>query len=146
MGSDVMMVVYMIGRCCAKARHLTLIAVLVMAGVAAGARADARLDESLKASLQNAMLQFIYNAAAPDGGFRYIDRASGAMKVIYPGAIHPKIIPLDGDYFLCIEMLDPNGTARLVDFLVRDGLTGWMVVDVMIDRRDLVKKALASLD
>jgi hypothetical protein len=39
------------------------------------------------------------------------------MKVIYPGAIHPKIILLDGDYFLCIEMLDPNGTARLVDFL-----------------------------
>ena len=35
-GSDVMMVVYMIGRCCAKARHLTLIALLVMAGVAAG--------------------------------------------------------------------------------------------------------------
>jgi hypothetical protein len=56
MGSDVMMVVYMIGRCCAKARHLTLIALLVMAGVAAGARADARLDESLKVSLQNAML------------------------------------------------------------------------------------------
>jgi hypothetical protein len=126
MGSDVMMVVHMIWRCFAKAQHLTLIAVLMVAGVAAGARADARLDEGLKVSLQNAMLQFIDNAAAPDGGFRYIDRSSGAMKVIYPGAIHPKIIPLDGDYFLCIEMLDPNGTARLVDFLVRIcyGLSG----------------------
>jgi len=104
------------------------------------------LNENLKAALQATMLEFIDNAAETDGGFRYIDRKDGQIRIMYPGAIHPKIIPIGEDYFLCIEMMEANGTQRLVDFLVRDGAAGLMVVDVMVDRRDLVKKALAYAD
>ena len=59
--------------------------------------------------------------------------------------MHPKINPLGHDYFLCIEMLDTTGAVKLVDFLLRQTAAGWLVVDVIIDRRDLVKKALASV-
>ena len=92
------------------------------------------------------MLEFIDNAAETDGGFRYIDRKDGQTRIMYPAAIHPKIIPIGEDYFLCIEIMEANGTQRLVDFLVRDGAAGLMVVDVMVDRRDLVKRALAYAD
>ncbi|MDA9022635.1 hypothetical protein N9I56_04075 [Alphaproteobacteria bacterium] len=105
-----------------------------------------RLDASLKAALQATMIRFIDNASDDEGGFRYIERQSGALITAYPGVIHPKIIPVGDDYFLCIDMLAANGTRRLVDFLVREGREGWMVVDVIVDRRDLVKKALASME
>ncbi len=99
----------------------------------------------IKLALQSAMAAFIDNASDADGGFRYIDRASGTVRTAYPGSMHPKIIPLGHDYFLCIEMLDATGAVKLVDFLLRQTAAGWLVVDVMIDRRDLVKKALASV-
>jgi hypothetical protein len=63
------------------------------------------------------------------------------LKISYPSVIHPKIIPIGDDYFLCVDMLAANVTRRLVDFLVCEGREGWMVVDVIIDRRDLVKKS-----
>ena len=118
---------------------------LVSGMVTAMANSD-RLYASLKAALQATMIRFIDNASDDEGGFRYIERQSGALMTAYPGVIHPKIIPVGDDYFLCIDMLAANGTRRLVDFLVREGREGWMVVDVIIDRRDLVKKALASLE
>jgi hypothetical protein len=91
-----------------------------------------RLDAPLKAALQATMIRFIDNASDDDGGFRYIDRQSGKLITAYPGAIHPKISPVGADYFLCIDMVAANGTRRLVDFLVREGREGWMVVDVII--------------
>ena len=58
------------------------------------------------------------------GGCRYIDRVSSSMQTAYPGSMHPKIIPVGDDYFLCIEMLDPAGNAKLVDFLMRRTAVG----------------------
>ena len=78
------------------------------------------------------MNRFIDNASDDEGGFCYIERQSGALMTAYPGVIHPKIIPVGDDYFLCIDMLAANGTRRLVDFLVREGHEGWMVVDATI--------------
>jgi hypothetical protein len=102
------------------------------------------LSPQTKLALQSAVAAFIDNASDEDGGFRYIDRQTGALHTAYAGAVHPKIVPLGDDYFLCIEMLDSAGSVKLVDFLLRFGEAGWLVVDVIIDRRDLVKKALAS--
>ena len=114
--------------------------------LAGGSMTAVAAADRLEAALQATMIRFIDNASDDDGGFRYIDRQSGKLITAYPGAIHPKIIPVGADYFLCIDMLAANGTRRLVDFLVREGREGWMVVDVIIDRRDLLKKALASLE
>jgi len=103
-------------------------------------------DQSTKILLQSAVVEFIDRASDADGGFRYIDRKTGALHTAYPGALHPKIIPIGHDYFLCIEMLDAKGAVKLVDFVLRQSAAGWLVVDVIIDRRDLVKKALASAE
>ena len=59
--------------------------------------------------------------------------------------MHPKIIPVRDDDFLCIEMLDAAGNAKLVDFLMRRTAVGWLIVDVIFNRCNLVKKALASV-
>ena len=85
-----------------------------------------RLEASLKAALQAMMIRFIDSGSDDEGGFRYIERQSGALMTAYPGVIHPKIIPVGDDYFLCIDMLAANGTRRLVDFLVREGREGWI--------------------
>ncbi len=114
--------------------------------LAGGSMTAVAAADRLEAALQATMIRFIDNASDDDGGFRYIDRQSGKLITAYPGAIHPKIIPVGADYFLCIDMLAANGTRRLVDFLVREGREGWMVVDVIIDRRGLLKKVLASLE
>lgn len=114
--------------------------------LAGGSMTAVAAADRLEAALQATMTRFIDNASDDDGGFRYIDRQSGKLITAYPGAIHPKIIPVGAGYFLCIDMLAANGTRRLVDFLVREGREGWMVVDVIIDRRDLLKKVLASLE
>ena len=126
-------------------RTLLIVVVCLMAAPAIASQKTI-LDASLKATLQTAMLSFIDNASTPDGRFKYIDRQSGALEVIYAGAVHPKIIPVGDDYFLCIEMLNAKGKSQLIDFLVRKGRSGWMVVDVLVNRRDLVKKALASVN
>lgn len=103
------------------------------------------LTPETKLALQSAVAAFIDHASDADGGFRYIDRASGRMQTAYPGSMHPKIIPVGDDYFLCIEMLDAAGNPKLVDFLMRRTTVGWLIVDVIFDRRDLVKKAVASV-
>lgn len=126
--------------------YLVIACCWLAAGTMTAMAKSDRLDAPLKAALQATMIRFIDNASNDDGGFRYIDRQTGVLITAYPGVIHPKIIPIGADYFLCIDMVAANGTRRLVDFLVREGREGWMVVDVMIDRRDLVKKALASLE
>lgn len=75
---------------------------LVSGMMTAMANSD-RLDASLKAALQATMIRFIDNASDDEGGFCYIERQSGALMTAYPGVIHPKIIPVGDDYFLCID-------------------------------------------
>jgi len=101
-------------------------------GIMTDVAAADRLDKPLKAALQATMIRFIDNASDDDGGFRYIDRQIGKLITAYPGAIHPKIIPVGSDYFLYIDTMAANGTLRLVVFLVREGREGQMVVDVII--------------
>ena len=99
-----------------------LMASLVPAPVIAWSDKD--LTPETKLALQSTIAAFIDHASDADGGFRYIDRVSGSMQTAYPGSMHPKIIPVGDDYFLCIEMLDPAGNAKLVDFLMRRTAVG----------------------
>ena len=114
--------------------------VLVIAGLmmsplgasSASAWSETNPTPQIKLALQSAMAAFIDNASDADGGFRYIDRSSGAVRTAYPGAMHPKIIPLGHDYFLCIEMLDATGAVKLVDFLLRQTAAGWLLMSSLI--------------
>ena len=55
--------------------------------------------------------------------------------------MHPKIIPLGDDQVLCIEMFDKAGGRHDADFVMRRTDAGWMVVDILINQRALLKKA-----
>jgi len=41
-------------------------------------------------------------------------------------------------------MFDTTGKKYDADFLIRNGTDGWMVVDVMMNQRDLLRKAIAN--
>lgn len=103
-----------------------------------------KLDAVTKAQLQTTMITFLEKAADEAGAFGVIDRDTGVRVAVFPGAIHPRIIPYGTDYFLCIEMFDAAGKKYEADFLVRNGTDGWMVVDVMMNQRDLLRKAIAN--
>lgn len=102
------------------------------------------LDASTKAQLQTTIITFLEKAADETGAFGVIDRETGFRVAVFPGAIHPRIVPYGADYFLCIEMFDKAGKKYDADFLIRNGTDGWMVVDVMMNQRDLLRKAIAN--
>ena len=102
------------------------------------------LDAVTKAQLQTTMITFLEEAADETGAFGVIDRETGVRVAVFPGAIHPRIVPYGSDYFLCIEMFDMAGKKYDADFLIRNGTDGWMVVDVMMNQRALLRKAIAN--
>ena len=103
------------------------------------------LDAITKAQLQTTMITFLEQAADEAGAFGVIDRDTGNRVAVFPGAIHPRIIPYGSDYFLCIEMFNAAGKKYDADFLIRNGKDGWMVVDVMMNQRGLLRKAITNL-
>lgn len=106
----------------------------------------AELDLTMKAKLQSVMIEFLDEGSDASGSFKIIDRETGALLSVFPGALHPKIVPFGADYVLCLEMYDADGTKYDADLIVREGSMGWQVVDVLFDQRPLLKKALAQVD
>ena len=99
------------------------------------------LGSQTKIDLQAALLNFLELTSDESGRFRVIDRDSGRPLEIYAGAMHPKIVPLGDDQVLCIEMFDKAGSRHDADFVMRRTDAGWMVVDVLVNQRPLLKKA-----
>ena len=104
------------------------------------------LDAAEKTRLQASLLQFLESGRDATGAFRVIDRDTGVVVNAHPGALHPKIVPFGVDYVLCIEMYDENGGRHDADFILRKTADKWVVVDVLFDQRDLLKKALSEID
>lgn len=117
------------------------IAVLLVVSLSLQARA---LDSQSKIDLQAALLNFLELTADENGRFRVIDRDSGKPLEVYAGAMHPKIVPLGDDQVLCIEMFDDAGGRHDADFVMRRTDAGWMVVDVLVNQRPLLKKAISG--
>lgn len=120
-----------------------LIASLWLVIMPSGASAS-EPDAVTKAQLQTTMIAFLDEAADENGAFPVIDRETGRRVAVFPGAIHPHIVPYLDDYFLCIEMFDVAGKKYDADFLIRNGADGWMVIDIMMNQRDLLRKAIAN--
>ena len=89
-------------------------------------------------------MNFLELTADENGRFRVIDRDSGKPLELYAGAMHPKIVPLGDDQVLCIEMFDDAGGRHDADFVMRQTNAGWMVVDVLVNQRPLLKKAISG--
>lgn len=106
----------------------------------------ADIDTRTKANLQSVMIAFLDEGSDSAGAFKIMDRETGAMRRVFPGALHPTIVPLDGDFVLCLEMYDADGVKYDADLILREGPAGWQVVDVLFDQRPLLKKALAQVE
>ena len=116
------------------------IVALLSASVSLQAQA---LDSQSKIDLQSALLNFLELTSDGDGLFRVIDRDSGEPLEVYAGAMHPKIVPLGEGQVLCIEMFDSAGGRHDADFVMRRTDAGWIVVDVLVNQRPLLKKAMS---
>ena len=99
------------------------------------------LDSQSKIDLQAGLLNFLELTSDESGRFRVIDRDSGKPLEIYAGAMHPKIVPLGDDQVLCIEMFDKAGVRHDADFVMLQTEAGWLVVDILVNQRPLLKKA-----
>jgi len=104
------------------------------------------ISVQVAAKLQATLSQFLSDASGEDGGFVYLDRETAQRDMLYPASKHPMIIPFDGDYYLCVTMLDAQGNKKDVDFLLRRkkdaGKDSFIVVDTFIDNRALLDRAL----
>lgn len=98
-----------------------------------------------QASVQAALGRFLDLTAEADGSFVWLDRKTARTQRLYPSDIHPKIVPFGRDLYVCLTMLTGQGEALEADFLLRRTEAGWMVVDILIGQRDLMKRALKEL-
>ena len=89
-----------------------------------------RLDASTKEQLKTTMITFLEKAADETGAFGVIDRDTCFRVAVFPGAIHPRIVPYGTDYFLCIEMFDIAGKKYDAEFLILNGTDGSPVLGV----------------
>ena len=132
-------------RACRYLSAVSLFLLLVTAPVLSMARAE-NVSVQLAAKLQATLGQFLSDASTEDGGFVYLDRETAQRDMLYPASKHPMVIPFDGDYYLCVTMLDAEGNKKDVDFLLRRkrdaSEDSFMVVDTFIDSRALLNKAL----
>ena len=102
------------------------------------------------ARLQFVLNNFIYNASGKDGLFTYLNRQTAKREMLYPASKHPIIIPFDGDYFMCMTMLDSLGHKINVDFLLRPKMNktttlDFLVVDVFVNARHILEDAMEKL-
>jgi hypothetical protein len=54
-------------------------------------------------------------------------------------------VPFGRDLYVCLTMLTGQREALEADFLMRRIEAGWMVVDILVRQRDLMKQALQEL-
>ncbi len=109
------------------------------------AEANQPLTAEDKIALQSALLDFFEQGGDADGTFRIIDRTTGDMLKMHTDALHPRIITLGPDYVVCIQLFDTSGQGHEADFVMRRGSGGWIVTDVLLNQRDLLKKARSQL-
>ncbi len=103
----------------------------------------ADIPAELQVELQNLMLNYI-DSIAPDGAYTYVDTENDGLKTVYPANVHPIIVPMGDDYFVCSEMIDEEGNSLTADFLVRRIDGEYRIVQTIMDDREAVMAAIAE--
>lgn len=120
---------------------------LALAGLVLGAAGPASAEElptGLQVELQSAMLTYT-DSLLVDGGYGYVDTRTGEARVVYPANVHPFVVVFGDDYFVCSEMVDDDGGRVTADYLVRRVGDDWRVVQLILDDRAAIERALARL-
>lgn len=128
---------------CARAAAL-LVSIAVPIGAPALAMAS-EITTDLRVALQSAMLRHV-DGVLTDGAYTYLDRDTDALRTLYPANVHPMIVPVGEDFFVCAEMVDEGGETVTADFLVRRIGDNWRVVQMIVNDRASVDGLMASLE
>lgn len=123
---------------------MRMLALLVFAWLAIIPVKSEELSTELQVELQTAMLQFTESILV-DGGYSYVDTKEGALRTVYPANVHPFIVTMGDDYFVCSEMIDDAGNTINADFLVRRIDDQYKVVQLILDNRQAVQGAISKL-
>jgi hypothetical protein len=101
----------------------------------------ADLSVEIQVKLQAAMVTHV-DAVVVDGAYTYVDTQSGRLKTVYPSNVHPFVLEIGDDFFVCSEMISEVGETVTADFLVRNFEGSFRVVQMIIDNRAAVESAV----
>ena len=117
-----------------------LLAGAVFLASTSGWAADIPAD--LQVKLQSVMLDHI-DTVAVDGAYTYVDTKDDTLKTVYPANVHPFVVQLGEDYFVCSQMIDEEGNSLTADFLVRQIDGEYRVVQTIMDDREAVSAVIS---
>ena len=98
----------------------------------------------LQVELQAAMLTHV-DAVAVDGAYTYLDTKTDTLTTVYPANVHPFVVAVGDDYFVCSEMIDEAGDTVTADFLVRSVDGSYRVVQMIVNDREAVESAIKNI-
>ncbi|MBX2869758.1 MAG: hypothetical protein KTR18_13855 [Acidiferrobacterales bacterium] len=101
----------------------------------------AKPSAALQVELQNAMLSYT-DSILVDGGYSYLDTKTDSLTTVYPANTHPFVVTLGENYFVCSEFITEAGDTITADYLVRQIGEKYSVVQMILDDRDSLKKAM----
>ncbi|GAB6040869.1 hypothetical protein [Endothiovibrio diazotrophicus] len=119
-----------------KMRYHAIALLLLAGGAVAG-----EIPAEVQVNLQNAMHHYL-DRVSLDGAYRYVDPKSAERVTLYPANTHPMVLSYNDDYFVCSDLVSENGDSHTADFLVRRFGDDYRVVQMLVDQRAAVEKAM----
>lgn len=94
-----------------------------------------------KAQFQSAMIAHVENVSV-DGAYTYLDTKTGSIKTVFPANVHPFVVQVGPNVFVCSEMITEDGETVTADFMVANIDGELRVVQMLVNNRDALKAAM----
>jgi len=102
------------------------------------------ITTDVKTKLQSAMIAHV-DGVSVDGAYTYLDTTTNAIETVYPANVHPLVLSVGLDFFVCSEMINEKGDAVTADFLVREVEGNYTVVQMIVNNRAALQAAMKKL-
>jgi len=102
------------------------------------------ISTDVKTKLQSAMIAHVDDVSV-DGAYTYLDTKTNAIETVYPANVHPMVLSMGADFFVCSEMINDKGDAVTADFLVRKVDGNYTVVQMIVNNRAALQAAMKKL-
>ncbi|PWR02909.1 hypothetical protein DKT77_10080 [Meridianimarinicoccus roseus] len=120
-------------------------AIAVSAALLAG---NAMADDTTKIAELQVVMQRYIDSKLIDGAMRAVDYETGEIRSYYPTEAHTMVMGLNGDYVLCSDLTNKDGTSVPVDFYITETPAGYVVYQTEINNRaplqSLIKQGLVE--